>query len=111
MAGSCRRCAGARRDADVGDASEAVTGLLTETETTHEVFDTNELKGVYDENWAAWYAAYAVEHGVGELIGRNVSVDELAAFLSHTFTDFRRHEATSTDGWAAYTARRIATEL
>jgi hypothetical protein len=111
MAGSCRRCASARRDVDVGGAIDTVTALLGETETAHGVFETTELKGVYDEDWAEWYAAYAVEHGIGDLIGRRVTADELAGFLSSTFIDFKRHESTSTDGWAAYTARRITTEL
>jgi hypothetical protein len=95
----------------VGETIEAVTALLGEAETAHSVFESTELKGVYDENWAEWYAAYAVEHGIGDLIGRAVAPDELAGFLSGTFADFKEHEGTSTDGWASYTARRITTEL
>ncbi len=93
------------------DRTEAVTALLSKAETAHGVFETNELNGVYDENWAEWYAAYAVEHGIGKIIGRHVAADELAGFLSGTFTDFKEHEATSTDSWATYTAGRITTEF
>jgi hypothetical protein len=93
------------------DRTQAVAQLLAATETAHGDFERTELKGVYDENWAEWYAAYAVERGIGDLIGRSVTPDELAGFLSGTFADFKQDETTSTQGWAAYTASRITTEL
>jgi len=93
------------------DRTEAVTALLAETEQAHGVYETTELNGVYDQEWPAWYAASAVEHGIGALVGHHVTVDRLAKFLASTFADFKRIEPTPSEGWAAYTARRITAEL
>lgn len=95
----------------VDDRTQAVTALLTETEAAHGVYETTELNGVYDQEWPAWYAAYALEHGIGVPIGHPVPADELAAFLASSFADFKQIEPTPVEGWAAYTARRITTEL
>jgi hypothetical protein len=94
-----------------GDRIEALTALLTETEAAHGVYESNELKGVYDQAWPSWYADYAVEHGVGDLLGQAITADELAEFLATTFTDYKENEREPSDGWAAYTARRLGTDL
>jgi hypothetical protein len=94
-----------------GDRIEALTALLTETEAAHGVYERNELMGVYDQAWPSWYADYAVEHGVGDLLGQAVTADELAEFLATTFTDFKENEPEPSEGWAAYTARRLETVL
>jgi hypothetical protein len=93
------------------DRTEAVRALLAETEAAHGVFETTELNGVYDQAWPAWYAAYAVEHGIGAHVGHPVTADELAPFLASSFVDIKRIEPAPSEGWAAYTARRIAAEL
>lgn len=95
----------------MGDTIEAVTALLTETEAAHGVYETTELNGVYDQAWPSWYADYAVEHGIGELLGQAVTTDQLAEFLATSFTEFKESQPEPSDGWAAYTARRITTEL
>ena len=40
------------------DRIEAVTALLVQAEGAHGVYETTELHGVYDQDWARWYAAY-----------------------------------------------------
>jgi hypothetical protein len=93
------------------DRIEALTSLLSETGQAHGRFEQTELNGVYDQQWPTWYAAYAVDHGIGELIGRAVTADELAAFMATTNAEFERIEPKASEPWAFYTARRIAAEL
>jgi hypothetical protein len=93
------------------DRTEAVKVLLVQAEAAHGTFEATELKGVYDQEWARWYAAYAVEHGIGALIGHDVSADELAHFLDSSYVEFQRTEPETREPWAGHTARRIAGEL
>lgn len=93
------------------DRTEAIRALLVEAERAHGTYEATELNGVYDEDWPRWYAAYAVEHGIGALLGAEVTSDRLAAFLAGTNSDFERLEPKPGEPWSAYTARRIASEL
>jgi hypothetical protein len=93
------------------DRIEALRALLARTGEAHDVYEKAELNGVYDQGWPNWYAAYAVEHGIGALVGHPITADGLAAFLVSSNADLEGIEAGSREPWAAYTARRIATEL
>jgi hypothetical protein len=93
------------------DRIESIKALLAEAEEAHGAFEAAELGGVYDQEWARWYARYAVEHGIGERLGRDVTADGLAKFLADSFDAFKRTDPPPTEPWAAYTARRIAEEL
>jgi hypothetical protein len=93
------------------DRIEALNALLLQTEAAHGTFETTELNGVYDQEWPRWYAAYAVEHGIGELVGHAVTTDRLAQFLTSSYGEFQHAEPKPSEPWAAYTARRITTEL
>ena len=94
------------------DRVEGIAALLARTEEAHGAFETSELNGVYDEAWPRWYAAFAVDHGLAELLGHAVSADDVAAFLSAGYAAFEaRPEATPDEPWAAYIARRMADEL
>ena len=90
---------------------EAVYAVLVHASEAHGRFEESELNGVYDQEWARWYAAYAVEHGIGKLIGRPITTEELARFLATSNTEFAQTQPKPTEGWAAYTARRITEEL
>lgn len=91
--------------------AEAIDALLVRTSMAHGEFEKTELNGVYDRDWPRWYAAYAVEHGIGGLLGHPVTTDDLARFLASSNVDFERTEPEPRPSWAAYTARRIAAEL
>jgi hypothetical protein len=91
--------------------TEAIAKLLEETEAAHGAYETAELNGVYDQDWAQWYASYAVGHGLGDLLGRPADANSVAAVLSEGFAAFEREDPRPTKGWAAYLAERIATEL
>ena len=91
--------------------TDAVLALLGQTEAAHGVYESTELKGVYDQDWPAWYATYGVDHGIADLVGHNVGAERLAAFLERAWADFSAAEPKPGEGWAAYTARRITQEL
>ena len=90
---------------------ETIKTLLVQAEEAHGIYETNELNGVYDQHWPRWYAAYAVEHGMGALVGREIPADQLAEFLATINAEFQDADPRPTEPWAAYTARRIAVEL
>lgn len=90
---------------------DAIETLLVETEQAHGAYETAELNGVYDADWAGWYATYAVEHGIGEMIGHEVSAERLAAFLAETYSAFDRADPPPAVPWSAFIAERIAAEL
>ena len=93
------------------DQIGALEALLAETEAAHGVYETTELNGVYDQEWPRSYANYAVDHGIDTLLGRAVTADELARFLTTSWNELRNADPRPNDPWAAYTARRIAAEL
>jgi hypothetical protein len=93
------------------DQIEAIRALLDETEAAHGAYETTELNGVYDMEWPAWYAAYAVEHGIDDLIGRQVPADELGRFFSSAYAEFQQADPKPSEPWAAYTARRLGTGM
>lgn len=93
------------------DHTEAVNALLVQTMEAHGRYEESELNGVYDQEWARWYAAYAVEHGIDSLIGHDVTADQLRQFLASSNDEFERAEPTPRESWQSYTARRITKEL
>ncbi len=93
------------------DRTAAVRALLTEAEQAHGEYETTVLAGVYDQEWPAWYAAYAVEHGIGDLVGHPVTAEALGTFLAAAFEAFKAAQPGPTEPWGPWTARRIVTEL
>lgn len=67
--------------------------------------------GSGDHEWARWYVGYAVEHGIGALLGHDVTADELTQFLADSYAGFERMDPKPSEPWAAYIARRIGAEL
>ena len=94
-----------------GDRTAAVDALLVQTAQAHGVFEESELQGVYDQDWPRWYATYAVEHGMGALVGGGITIDRLAEFLARSNVEFEKTAPERREPWATYTARRITAEL
>ena len=92
------------------DRIAALEALLAETEAAHGVYESTDLNGVYDQDWPRWYAGYAVEHGIGTLLGRAVDADELAQLLATSWDEFQRADPRPNDSWRTSTARRLASE-
>jgi hypothetical protein len=93
------------------DRVAAIEALLAQAEAAHGVYETTELNGVYDRDWPRWYATYAVEHGIGNLVGHPVTADELAAFLTAAWSEFEQADPGPAEPWSTVIARRIASEL
>lgn len=93
------------------DRFEAIRALLVETEEAHGAYETTELNGVYDQDWARWYAAYALEHGIGALLGHEVTAEQLAQFLAMSYNELTQTDPKPDEPWPDHTARRIAAEL
>jgi len=93
------------------DRIAALEALLAETEAAHGAYETTELNGIYDQEWPRWYAAYAVEHGIGEVVGRPVSVDDLTALLTASWSELQQTDPRPPEPWTTFIARRLASEL
>ena len=86
----------------------AIETLLADAEEAHSVYESTQLNGAYDAEWPRWYAAYAVEHGIGDLLGRALGADELAEFLVAGWERRQAADTPATEPWGASTAREIA---
>lgn len=92
------------------DTVTAIAAILTRAESAHAAYEATELNGVYDQAWPAWYAGYAVRHGIGDVLGRVVAPDWLAPVLASAFDDFRTTTPSPDVSWATYVARRVVAE-
>ena len=93
------------------DRIAALEALLGETEAAHGAYETTELNGVYDEEWPRWYAAYAVEHGIGEIVGHPVNVDDMATLLTASWSELQQTDPRPSEPWTSFIASRLAAEL
>jgi hypothetical protein len=82
--------------------------LLREASAAHAVYEKETLSGVRDEDWAAWYAAYMLEHGAGSIAGwpAGALLQEGAAALLTGADESHRANAPQ-DDWPEYYARHI----
>lgn len=90
---------------------DALETLLEETQAAHGVYEESELNGVYDQAWAAWYARFAVEHGIGRIVGRDVDAAELEGWLTTGWAELGQPDPGAGEPWPAATARQIAARL
>lgn len=86
----------------------AIRDLLYRAGAAHGVYETNELNGVYDQDWHLWYASWALEHGLNDLLPQPTDAAALAARLfdlneQHKQTDKRLN-------WEEFTAEKLAAE-
>ena len=79
----------------MADQSEsAVAALLREAEAAHGEYETTVLDGVRDEEWAEWYAAYLLDHGLEDLLpdAGDMEMNDLATLLERYDADYRREQ-------------------
>ena len=84
-----------------------IANLLDKTQTAHGAYEERVLNGVYDQDWPAWYAAYLVEHGISDLLGRAITPSSLAELLKQYDEDYRAQSRP--DGWPDYYAAQLLT--
>lgn len=82
-----------------------VSSLLRQAQKAHHDFETTELEGERDEQWAAWYADYLQTNGLDGLIGLELDTDSLAAFLEKSAQDFKAMNGSLS--WEDFTAARL----
>ena len=87
------------------DSATAVRTLLEEAEAAHAVYETDELGGVRDEEWAAWYARYLLDHDLSDVLPGVESADDLAAMLEELDAAYRQEQPA--DGWPEFYAARL----
>jgi hypothetical protein len=90
-------------------AQQQIAALLSETGAAHGAYEEGELNGVYDQNWPAWYAAYLVEHGLNDIVGAALAVEQLSQLLKQYDQDYQ-HEQPH-ESWPAYYACRLVLEF
>lgn len=93
------------------DRVARTAALLAETEYAHGAYEAEELNGVYDQAWPSWYASYAVEHGLADVLGRSVDAETTAAFLERTYAEYEATDPPPAAPWAEFLARRMVEEL
>ena len=82
-----------------------ITILLSQAGAAHHTYEQTVLKGVYDQEWPAWYADYVIEHGLGTLLNKEMTVEQLSRFLSESYEAYQQEH--SRQDWAAYTAEKM----
>ena len=87
------------------DQQAAIAALLAQASAAHADYEERELGGVYDERWPEWYAAYLVEHGLGDHLGRPISAGELGDLLAAADAAYK--QAQPDEHWTAFYARRL----
>ena len=93
------------------DRAEAVAALLVQAEGAHGAYEATELNGVYDKEWPTWYAGYLVQHGLGDLLGHEVTTDRVAEFLASKYAEFEETDPKPRQPWPAYIASRMVAAL
>jgi hypothetical protein len=91
---------------------EAVSALLLEAESAHGTYEALDLGGVYDQDWAAWYAEYALEHGLSDILGHPTPLDRVGPLLATAYTEFEQLDPRPDRAeWASHLARRVVEDL
>jgi hypothetical protein len=82
--------------------------LLRETSAAHSYYESDVLGGVRDQEWAAWYAGYMLEHGAAAIEGWPAgarTAGGMAALLAGADESHRANAPQ--DDWPEYYARFI----
>ncbi len=82
--------------------------LLIQAEQAHGQYERTILNGVYDQNWAIWYANYTIDQGMEKVLNRSFSGEQLSQFLSQSYEQYKAEQSQKT--WAAYTAQKLVEE-
>ena len=78
---------------------------LSATSAAHATFERDALAGVYDAEWAEWYAHHLLTNGWNTLFAQPWSDATLAAALRDADTDQRAHAPH--EPWIEYYTRRF----
>lgn len=82
-----------------------IAALLNRAGQAHHEYEQTVLKGVYDRDWAIWYAEYAIADGLNNLLDSQLTPAQLSFFLSQS--NKRYNQIDSGQSWADYTAEEM----
>lgn len=82
-----------------------VIDLLQRASMAHGKYETEQLNGVYDQQWAPWYAGWLIDHGINQALGTDFETDGFGQLL-YDLNESHKRERTG-ENWAQYTARRL----
>jgi hypothetical protein len=82
--------------------------LLRETSAVHSYYESDVLGGVRDQEWAAWYARYMLEHGAGTIEGWPAGARTAEGMAALLIGADESHRANAPqDDWPEYYAHFI----
>jgi hypothetical protein len=91
------------------DKTVQIEHLLRRTSSAHGEYETTVLGGVYDQQWYIWYAKWAVEHGLNDLVAQPMDAERWSTIL---FELNQQHQQTDRkQSWAEYTAQQLAVQF
>lgn len=93
------------------DRIGAISDLLGRAEEAHGAYETSELGGVYDRDWARWYATYVIGQGLAGMLGHEVEEGDVERVLVEAYGEYERLGPEPGEAWTAYVARRIDSAL
>lgn len=80
--------------------------LFVKTVWAHHEHQERDLNGVYNVNWAPWYASFLIDNGVGDVIGYEIDEESLTQFLVDVDKKYRREKPNQE--WPVYYAIQLA---
>ncbi len=86
-----------------------IAALLSQAGEAHHEYEQNQLGGEYDQNWPTWYADYIIKQGLGNLLNREVSTEQLGQFLSQSNEEYKKENPSQS--WADYTAGKLLADF
>ena len=79
--------------------------LLQQAGAAHGEYETRVLNGVYDQQWAGWYAKWLVDNGINTLLGTSFEAEALGTLLYDLNEELK--QSNTSENWAQYTAPRL----
>jgi hypothetical protein len=91
------------------ETATQIAALLSQAGEAHHEYEQNQLGGEYDQNWSTWYADYIIEQGLGKLLNREVSTEQLSQVLSQSNEEYKKENPGQS--WGDYTAQKMLAAL
>jgi hypothetical protein len=85
-----------------------IESLLIQAEQAHGQYEQTILNGIYDQDWAIWYANYVIDQGIDKVLNRSFSGERLSQFLSQSYEQYKAEQSQKT--WAACSAQKLVEE-
>jgi hypothetical protein len=93
------------------ERTDRLAALLLEAQQAHGKYEATELNGVFDEEWPQWYASYAVDHGLAQILGREVAEERVGRHLATAYAEYEQVDPKPDGTWATYIAERWPEQL